>query len=344
MTAQAPGSRDAVVTGAAGWLGQNLVRTLAGRRARVRCLVRTPAEAASLEVLSPVIEPVVGDVRDPIAIDRLFEGMSPVSVFHTAAIIHPEARTREVFDVNVGGTALLVDQAKRAGAVRFLHVSSNSPFGLNPYVEHRFTETSPYDPYLSYGQSKMEAELLVKRAQEAGDMTTVILRAPWFYGPYQPARQTRFLAAVRKGRFPIVGDGRNRRSMVYTDDLVQGLLLAESVEAAAGRAYWIADAEAYEMRAIVEGVRAAARAEGLHVVDFQPRLPRVAGAVAARLDHLAQANGRYVQSLHVLGELGATIACDISASRNELGYEPSVGLVEGMRRSIRWCAENGQAV
>jgi nucleoside-diphosphate-sugar epimerase len=336
--------RDAVVTGAAGWLGQNLVRTLAQQRARVRCLVRTPAEAASLEVLSTAIEPVVGDVRDPLAIDRLFEGMSAVSVFHTAAIIHPDGRTREVFDVNVGGTALMLDEARRARAERFVHVSSNSPFGLNPSNDHRFARDAPFNPYLSYGQSKMEAEVLVGRAQQAGDLETVIVRAPWFYGPYQPARQSRFLAAVRKGRFPIVGDGTNRRSMVYTDDLVQGLLLAESVEAAAGRAYWIADEEPYEMRAVVDAVREAARAEGLEVTAFQPRLPRLAGTVAQKVDHLAQGAGRYVQALHVLGELGATIACDISASRAELGYEPSVGLVEGMRRSIRWCQANGHEV
>src|SRR5437868_7662779 len=86
-------------------------------------------------------------------------------------------------------------------------------FGLNPTNDHRFTATSPFNPYLSYGQSKMEGELLVRRAQESGDLETVVLRAPWFYGPYQPARQSRFIAAVRKGRFPIVGDGHNRRSM-----------------------------------------------------------------------------------------------------------------------------------
>jgi nucleoside-diphosphate-sugar epimerase len=267
-----------------------------------------------------------------------------VSVFHTAAIIHPEGRTREVFDVNVGGTALMLDEARRARAERFVHVSSNSPFGLNPSNDHRFARDAPFNPYLSYGQSKMEAEVLVGRAQQAGDLETVIVRAPWFYGPYQPARQSRFLAAVRKGRFPIVGDGTNRRSMVYTDDLVQGLLLAESVEAAAGRAYWIADEEPYEMRAVVDAVREAARAEGLAVTAFQPRLPRLAGTVAQKVDHLAQGAGRYVQALHVLGELGATIACDISASRAELGYEPSVGLVEGMRRSIRWCQANGHEV
>ncbi|MCB1039659.1 MAG: SDR family oxidoreductase, partial [Acidimicrobiales bacterium] len=63
-------SRSAVVTGAAGWLGQNLVRSLASSdRAVIRCLVQSQDEAALLEVLSERIQPVVGDVRDPQAIE-----------------------------------------------------------------------------------------------------------------------------------------------------------------------------------------------------------------------------------------------------------------------------------
>ncbi len=54
-----------------------------------------------------------------------------------------------------------------------------------------------------------------------------------------------------------------------------------------------------------------------------------------------QRRGRYKQQLHVLGEMDKTIACDISASREELGYEPAVALDEGMRRSIRWCVAKG---
>ena len=58
-------------------------------------------------------------------------------------------------------------------------------------------------------------------------------------------------------------------------------------------------------------------------------------------DGLIQRTGRYQQQLHVLGEMGHTIACDIALARVELGYDPSVDLYEGMRRSIRWCVENG---
>jgi nucleoside-diphosphate-sugar epimerase len=337
-------ARPAVVTGAGGWLGQNLVRALAGTRARVRCLVRDPDDAALLEVVGPPVEPVIGDVRDPATLDRLFDGVGEATVFHAAAVIHPARETRELFDVNVGGTELVLDRSRRAGVARFLHVSSNSPFGANPTPAEVFTEDSPYQPYMAYGQSKLEAEELVRRSHERGDVVAVVLRAPWFYGPFQPERQTRFFAAIRRGRFPLVGDGRQRRSLVYTTSLVQALLLAEGTAAAAGRSYWIADARPYELREVLAQIRTALEAEGLAVSSRRPRLPAAVGVVAERVDRFLQQRGRYVQPVHVLGELKDTIACDVSRARKELGYEPPESLVEGMRASIRWCLDRGQTL
>lgn len=349
-TAPAPADRPApdvpapgtvVVTGAGGWLGRNLVRTLAPTRDRVRCLVQDPAEGALLELVGTSVEVVVGDVRDPTTLDRLLADARGATVVHAAAVIHPR-RVRDLFDVNVGGTELTLDRARRAGAGRFLHVSSNSPFGANPGPAHRFTEASAFEPYLGYGASKLEAEHLVRRAQERGDLETVVLRPPWFYGPHQPARQTQWLRAVRRGRFPLVGDGTNRRSMVYTGNLVHGLLRAEVAAAAPGRAYWIADPEPYAMRDVLAVVRRALEAEGLPTSGGQPRLPRAAGVVAELLDRRLQATGRYQQALHVLGELKDTIACDVGLARRELGYDPPTALFDGMRASIRWCLEHGE--
>src|SRR6266540_2860032 len=182
---EAPGV--AVVTGAAGWLGQNLVRALAGERERVRCLVHDGEQAPLLEIVAPSVETVVGDVRDPATVDRLFDALGAATVFNSAGVIHPEDRTR------------------RAGVTRFVHVSSNSPFGANATPEDRFTEDSPYNPYLAYGQSKMEAEQLVQRSHDRSDVKTVIVRAPWFFGQSQPPLQTRFVSSVRRGMFPIPG-------------------------------------------------------------------------------------------------------------------------------------------
>jgi nucleoside-diphosphate-sugar epimerase len=339
-----PKPTTVVVTGAAGWFGQNLVRALLEdpARERVRCLVRDSADAGRLELLGPRIEAVAGDVRDPVVVDALFAGLGNASVFHAAAVIHPARHVRECFDVNVGGTQLVLDRARRAGTTRFVHCSSNSPFGANARPDDRFDEDSPYAPYLAYGQSKLEAEQLVQRSYDRGDLATVIIRPPWFYGPFQPERQSRFFAAVRRGTFPMVGPGTQRRSMVFTGNLVHGALCAEAAGAAPGHAYWIADAEPYALRDILQTVRDALAAEGL-IVTRRPllRIPRAAGVVAAQLDRGLQKAGRYVQALHVLGELKDTIACDISRARKEIGYSPTVELFEGMRASVRWCLARG---
>lgn len=337
-----PAASTAVVTGAAGWLGQNLVRTLVRGRDRVRCLVMTPDEAAALSVVSPKVEAVVGDVRDPATADRLFDGVGGAAVFHAAAVIHPAKSTREFFDVNVGGTQNIVDRARRSSASRFVHVSSNSPFGVNASPDEVFTEDSPYNPYMGYGKSKQEAEFIVQKAHERGDIPTVIVRAPWFYGPYQPARQSTFFSAIRKGTFPLVGDGSQRRSMAYTDNLVQGLMRAEVSEKAPGNAYWVADAKPYSLAEIIETVGLALGDEGLPAKPAKLRLPLAAARTAERIDAALQARGKYQQALHVMGELGHTIACDISRARDELGYEPTFELREGMRASIRWCLDHGE--
>lgn len=342
------GGRDrsgtVVVTGAAGWLGQNLVRALAPGRERVRALVLSADEAPLLELAGPNVEVVVGDVRDPVVVDTLLDEVDGATVVHAAGLIHPAGRTRPFFDVNVGGTQLVLDRARRAGAGRFVHISSNSPFGANDRPTDRFTEASEQNPYMAYGQSKAEAEALVVRAAERGDVDAVILRPPWFYGPWAPGRQAQFIAAVRKGRFPLVGDGTQQRSMVYTGNLVEGVLCAEVATDVTGQAFWVADAEPYELRDVFDGIREAAAAEGLAVSGRALPFPRLGAVVAARLDGVLQAADRYVQPLHVLGELKDTIACSIDGARLHLGYEPKVGLVEGMREAIRWSRDRGESL
>jgi nucleoside-diphosphate-sugar epimerase len=221
-----------------------------------------------------------------------------------------------------------------------VHVSSNSPFGVNVHRADTFRNDEPYAPYYGYGRSKMQAELRVLDAVERG-LDAVIVRPPWFYGPFQPARQTTFFRMVRTGKFPVIGDGRQRRSMVHVDNLVQGIVRAELTPTPPGRGWWIADAVPYEVNEIVATVGRALAAEGFDVVPNTVRLPALAGRLAERADALIQRTGRYVQQVHVLGEMDKTIACDISAARAELGYEPTVALEEGMRQSIRWCVAAG---
>jgi nucleoside-diphosphate-sugar epimerase len=188
-------------------------------------------------------------------------------------------------------------------------------------------------------------EALVAEAEATGKLETVVLRPCWFYGPEQPARQTRFFTMIREGKAPLVGGGTARRSMSYIDNTCHALLLAERSAAARGRLYWVADRRPYTMNEIVDTVERLLEHEfRMPVAHRRLRLPALASRVAGAADALLQAMGRYQQELHVLSEMSQTIACSIARAERELGYDPRIELEEGMRRSIRWCLEHGQAI
>ncbi len=349
-TAGGPRMTDApdvtIVTGASGWLGSSLMHALTDRggpwmrTGAIRPLVRTRVESDALRALGPNVRPVVGDLCDPGDLDRLFGDLDGVvDVIHAAGVIHPHG-VAEFFAVNVDGTRAMLRRSMRGPVRRFVHVSSNSPFGTNAHPGDRFRNDEPYHPYYGYGRSKMEAELAVVDAVADG-LDAVIVRPPWFYGPHQPLRQTTFFTMVRKGLFPVFGDGNQSRSMVYVDNLVQGVVRAELVTTPPGAAWWIADGSAYTVNEIVETVGRALAEEGFAVRPNRVRVPDVVGRLAERADAVIQRTGRYHQQIHVLGEMNKNIACHIDAARADLGYDPEIALDEGMRRSIRWCLDQG---
>lgn len=335
-----------IVTGAGGWLGTALMSAVADptdalhRGGEIRPFVRNRVEADELAALGDGVRPVVGDLRRDADLDRLFDGLAgTVDVIHTAGVIHPRT-VAEFTEINIDGTRRMLARAHEHGVRRFVHVSSNSPFGTNSHPGDRFRNDEPYHPYYEYGRSKMLAELAVFDAVERG-LDAVMVRPPWFYGPHQPPRQTTFFTMVRKGLFPVFGGGTQSRSMVFVDNLVDGVIRAELVATPPGRGWWIADARPYTVAEIVDTVGRALTDEGYDVTPNRARLPDLVAQVAERADALIQRAGRYHQQIHVLGEMNKNIACSIDTARAELGYEPEVELYDGMRRSIRWCRSKG---
>ncbi len=333
---------DLVLTGAAGWFGRALLDRLHREPdlvggGRVRAVVAQPLQVPDVLAVHPGVEVFVGDVADEAFLGRVLRDASGSVLVHAAGVIHP-ARVADFERVNAHGTRVVVAAAERAGIRRLVHVSSNSPFGANARPDDVFGHDEPYQPYLGYGTSKMAAEVAVGAAR---GIETVIVRPPWFYGPFQPERQTTFFTMIRTGRFPVVGSGEQRRSMVHVANLVDGVVRAVHVPEAAGQAFWIADAEPYPLSVIVETVRQALVEEGYEVSSRSLHVPALVARAAERADRALQARGLYQQQVHVLGELDKTIACDISYSTKVLGYEPTIGLAEGMRQSIRWCRDQG---
>jgi nucleoside-diphosphate-sugar epimerase len=172
----------------------------------------------------------------------------------------------------------------------------------------------------------------------------VVVRSPWFYGPNQPARQSTFFQMIRQGKFPLVGNGENRRSMAYIDNICQGLILCAQVERAAGQTYWIADREPYSMNQILGTVEDVMEKEfAVKPARRRLRLPWLAGEVATWADAALQSVGLYQQKIHVLSEMNKTIACSIAKAERELGFAPKVALAEGMRRSMDWMRGKGMS-
>jgi nucleoside-diphosphate-sugar epimerase len=345
------GTNLVLVSGARGWLGQGLIDALANGlpdveslrapppQLTVRALILPGQDATGLHAIGQRIEVVEGDVRWPDDCRRFCSKAAGAILFHTAGVVHPRT-IRQLYRVNVDGTANLLDAAAESGVRRAVVVSSNSPCGCNPTPDHRFDERSAYRPYMHYGRSKMQMELAVRARQQAGTIETVILRPPWFYGPRQPPRQTLFFRMIRDGTVPIVGGGENRRSMVYIDNLSQAMILAAVTERANGEVYWVADERPYTINEIVDTVERLLEDDFGQVCAHRRRhLPAMVSRLAGAADKTLQALGIYQQKIHVLSEMNKTIACSIDKAKGQLGYRPTVALEEGIRRSIQWLVE-----
>ena len=330
------------ITGANGWLGLNLVDAIvSGKTAKwglekdeIQAFILTGTSKEKLLGISKDINIVEGNLSNKDDLTQFFLSSDNSFVFHTAGVIHPK-RVSEFFCVNREGTKNLLEAASEASVSRVVVMSSNSPCGCNPDDEHLFDENSPYNPYMNYGKSKMEMEQLSNKFYLDDLLDLTIIRAPWFYGPFQPDRQKLFFEMIRNGKAPIVGDGENCRSMVYTENLVQGMVLAAIKEIASGKTYWIADEKPYTMNKIVNTIETLLADEFGQKCNYgRLKLPGFVSTIAQKTDAALQSFGIYNQKIHVLSEMNKHIACEINLAEGDLGYNPKFSLKEGMKLSL----------
>lgn len=342
--------RKLLITGATGWLGQRLLKCLRHYKASfesVRCLVpeNEPLALAQLrdeyKDSAQRYEFVTGDITNKHTLLPFFQDCDGAALIHCAGIIH--AKPSVLWQVNVDGTRNLLNLAMNRGIKRVVYVSSNSPcgFNLSNRLEDAFTDDFSrkpeiLNPYMAYGRAKAEAEQLVWESTFGTALKYVIIRPTWFYGPGQPPRQTEFFKMVRDGRAPIVGDGTNLRSMTYVDNLVGALIASAALPWVTGQTYWISDKRPYSMNEIVDTIEDVLEKDfGIKCKGKRLRLPRFVSPVAQRIDGALQRFNLYNQKIHVLGEMGENIFCDISKAQKWLGYNPDIELRAGMCRSIQ---------
>jgi nucleoside-diphosphate-sugar epimerase len=319
-----------LVTGATGFTGGHLARTLAGDGDMVRALVRS----ASPALAAAGIEVVPGDLRDAASIERAARGIDVV--YHIAAMYRQAGlRDHEYRAVNAAAVRTVIEAAAGAGVRRVVHCST---VGVHGDIAHPpAAEDAPLKPGDIYQVTKLEGERIAREAAEGTGMEVVIVRPTGIYGPGD-RRLLKLFRGVVRGRFPILGRGNIYYHLTYIDDLVEGFRLCASVPAAAGRTYILAGAEVTTLNELVAIVAEEARVKppSLHL----PVWPVwVAGALCeAVCVPLGIEPPLYRRRVDFFTK---SRAFDISRARAELGYAPKVGLHEGIARTLAWYRSNG---
>jgi len=213
--------RTVLVTGGAGFIGRHLVAHLVAAGHDVRCLDRSasPADVASYP----------GDVRDPELVDRAVAGVH--TLYHLAAWVGARAsvdRAAEAVDVNVRGTAVLLQAAEVHKVRRVVLASSLDVFGDTASLPHGRAEVDhPRRPISPYGASKLAAEGLLDAFAATSRARCATVRLATVYGPRGRSDQAvgRFVGALRRdGSLPLFGDGTAQRDFLHVDDAVAELV------------------------------------------------------------------------------------------------------------------------
>jgi dTDP-glucose 4,6-dehydratase len=235
--------QSVLITGGAGFIGQNLVHSWRTARPTDRLVVvDAMTYAANVRSLEPLIADrdilfVKGDIGDAALMRRLFDDHKFTRVLHLAAeshvdrsIVDPEA----FLQTNVLGTFTLLKAAldfwRSAGTMdqsRFLHVSTDEVYGSLELSEPAFSESSPYRPNSPYAASKAASDHLVRSFVATYGMPALITNCSNNYGPYQHPEKLiplMIIHALEGKSLPIYGDGSNIRDWLHVSDHCDALM------------------------------------------------------------------------------------------------------------------------
>ena len=305
------GSRRALVTGGAGFIGGHLVAGLVAEGWRVRVLDDfSSGFESNLEDVEDVVALLRGDVRDDAMLARAMAGVEVV--FHQAAVASAALSVAEPLrtnSVNLDGTLRVLEAARRAGVRRVVYASSSSTYGNSRELPK--VESMTAEPLSPYALQKLVGECYCRLYSSLYQLETVALRYFNVFGPRQDPRGEyaavipRFVCAALAGKgATIFGDGEQTRDFIFVQDAVRANLLAADAERASGAVINIA----------------AGRRIGLN--DLWRAIREITGVTAPPRHAPARE-----------GEVRDSVA-DLTRARELLGFEPTTSLREGLRRTV----------
>ena len=303
--------RRVLVTGGAGFIGNNLVRRLLREEARVTVLddlftgrrENLPASGFTF---------VEGSVCDPTLVEHLVA--SNEIVFHAAArnIVVSTRNPREDFETNIGGTLNILLAARATEVQRVVYTSSTSVYGNPRYLP--VNEDDHLSLLTPYAVSKLSGEHYCMAFYESYGLPTTAVRYSNVFGPGQDPGNpycgvvAKFVDAMFAGRAPVIhGDGVQTRDFTYIDDAVEATILAGTSERALGEVFNVGTGVETNVNQLAQTLL---RLTGAHV---QP----------------AHSDRRDVDNIR-------RRVVNIEKARRTLRWLPEVTLEEGLRRTVEW--------
>ena len=316
------------ISGGAGFLGLHLARRLVADGHDVRTLDLAPLDDAELE---RSVEELRGDVRDPGAAARLVDGADVL--VHAAAALPIQASRGSIRSVNVEGAAVTLAAALEADVTRTVLISSTAVYGIPKH--HPLREDAPLVGVGHYGESKIEAERVARRAGRRG-LEVVILRPKTFIGPERLGVFEILFDWIREGRrIPILGDGSNRYQLLAVEDLVEATVSAGTADVA-GETFNVGATEFGTVRSDLEGLIAhAGSGSRLRPVPAKPAEVALRGLELARLSPLAEWHYRTAHRDSYV---------DVSKAQKLLGFKPRLSNAQALCETYDWYLANREGL
>ncbi len=323
-----------LITGGAGFLGQNLAKALLAKDHTVRLLVR--GDQAKKSVAHLKVETVHGDLGDEASLEVACEGQE--ILFHTAGVISYNPQKNDLmYRTNVLGTKNIAQAALRAGIKRMIHTSSTAAIGVNTDPSALMDENSPFNARklkLAYFDTKYDAEQELLNFVGKG-LDAVIINPGSLMGPGDTRRyEQTYPGLIYKYKPPFLMHGGI--NYVDVNDVVQGHLLA--MEKGRKGERYILGGENLSFAQLIQRTN-------MIIGRKSPKfyLPRSAMGTVSKILKLAQVMGLH---LHMTPELVQQMSSwylfvDSSKAKRELGYNPR-SIDDAIRGTISWLKEIGR--
>jgi len=315
--------KSVLITGGLGFIGSNLAIRLVREGADVTVcdamLEGYGGNFANVREVEGEIETRIADVRDEEEMGRLVEGRDVI--FHLAAQVSHVLSLSNPYpdiDINIKGTAVVLEACRKRNPSALV-VRSGTRGQYGPAVTLPVSEETPPNPRGIYEISQLSAEMICRTYTRIHGVRTVPLRLTNVYGPRSQMKHPHFgvvnwfvRLALTGEPVPIFGTGKILRDFLYVDDCVEALVAAAVEPATVGEVLNVGDDHASTFLEVAEILRDLVPGTRIVFTDFTP-------------ERKAQEPGDFVS--------------DISKIRRLTGWRPSIGLREGLARTVEFYRE-----